>query len=103
MAHFTLKSHLFTQQKVAFWFSRYFDSISEIYNFRYPKKAFLLRIEGKVYVKFTLETTGEVSDISFSGINNDELQAEAKRLSKGLINWIPAKNHNRLIQSSYFV
>lgn len=72
-------------------------------NFHYPDKARSLGIQGKVNIIFTVEKTGELSNIEFTGHKNEELREEARRLAKGLSKWIPAKWHNRLIQSTYTV
>lgn len=72
-------------------------------NFKYPKSERLLGTEGVVHVKFTVEKTGEVSNIELTGVENKAFRAEALRLAKRLHKWIPAKWHNRLIQSTYSI
>lgn len=72
-------------------------------NFVYPPKAMSLGVEGKVKMVFTVEKNGELSGVEITGSENEDFRAEAKKLSKGLVKWIPAKYHNRTIQSTYTI
>lgn len=58
---------------------------------------------GKCYLKFIVSKTGEISDIKvMKGVPGcPECDAEAIRLVKGMPNWIPAKNKDKVV-NSYF-
>ena len=69
-------------------------------NLKYPKDAYLHKIEGLVVVEFVIDTAGNVSDIKIlKGINN-ELDKEATRVV-GLMNkWRPAEQNGEKVKVS---
>lgn len=64
---------------------------------RYPVVALKKKIEGTVWVKFTVDTEGELAYIeAFSG--PVDLWDEAERLLKISPHWIPAKQNGWLVK-----
>lgn len=70
-------------------------------NLIYPKEAQEIGIEGKVGVKFVVNTDGSISDIQVSRSVHPSLDAEAIRLVKKMPKWQPAKNNGVPVRS-YF-
>ena len=66
--------------------------------FKYPDFAKNNGITGKVYVRFTIDTTGKVIDVKVIkglGYGCDE---EAIRIIKLLPNWVPAKRNGKAVK-----
>lgn len=72
-------------------------------NMKMPVVAQEMGINGKVYLKFIVSTTGSLSDITVKkGITDcKECDEEAIRLVKAMPDWIPAKNNGKVVKS-YF-
>ncbi|TAE09866.1 MAG: energy transducer TonB [Bacteroidetes bacterium] len=72
-------------------------------NFQYPKKAKKLGITGKVYVRFVVNKTGEITDVTtLKGIENcPECNEEAIRLVKMMPKWEPAKQNGNVVSTYY--
>lgn len=69
-------------------------------NLRYPKKAVRKRIQGKVYLKFIVETDGTLSDlIIVKGVDPllDEEALRVVRLTEG--KWTIAKNNGKPVRA----
>lgn len=69
----------------------------------YPARAKEDSISGKVYLKFIVSNTGQISNVKvMKGIlNYPEFEAEAIRVIRLMPNWIPAKNNGKMV-NSYF-
>lgn len=72
-------------------------------NLRYPEKMKEAHISGKVYLKFVVSETGELSDIKIArGIPDcKECDDEAVRMTKSMPKWIPGKNNGKVVKSIY--
>jgi TonB family protein len=70
---------------------------------KYPKEAVKNKIEGKVYVKFTITKYGVVTDpeILNKGKNNPLLEEEALRTVKSMKKWKPAQKDGFNVKSFY--
>jgi TonB family protein len=73
-------------------------------NLRYPESMKEAGVQGKVYLKFIVSETGEVSDIKIAkGISGcKECDNEAIRVVKSMPKWIPGKNNGKAVKS-YFI
>lgn len=60
-------------------------------NIIYPQKAHDKGISGKVSVKFIIDKTGKIKNVSVMKSVDKELDAEAKRVVKNMPAWIPGK------------
>jgi len=58
-------------------------------NLKYPEKAILKEIEGRVYVKFKITKTGEITDIKVLRGIDEECDKEAVRIIKMMPKWKP--------------
>lgn len=72
-------------------------------NTKYPKVAQRNNIQGRVFVQFVVNKKGNVTNVKILKGVNPDLDAEALRVVKLMPNWIPAKQHNRLVKISYVV
>lgn len=74
-------------------------------NLRYPEKMNETHISGKVYLKFIVSETGEISDIKIAkGIPDcKECDDEAIRMTKSMPKWIPGKNNGKAVKSYYYL
>lgn len=72
-------------------------------NFKYPEISKTLGIEGKVYVKFIIDKTGEINNIDIVRSADKYLDAEAKRLINILPKMIPARQFNKAVAVEYVV
>jgi protein TonB len=69
-------------------------------NLRFPEKAKAAGISGTVYVQFTVNADGSLSDIKVlrgMGYGCDE---EAIRLIKLMPGWVPAKQRGKAVKST---
>lgn len=57
----------------------------------YPQTAIELGLQGKVYVEFTIEKNGDISDVKIARGVHEILDKEAVRLIKGMPQWIPGE------------
>lgn len=70
-------------------------------NLKYPTDALNKGIEGRVYVKLTIDKAGNVADMKVVKSVHPSLDAEAIRCIKGLNKWKPGKIKGKPV-SSYF-
>lgn len=61
-------------------------------NIRYPEEAMKAGEQGKVIVKFVVETDGSISDVEIQHSVSPTLDAEALRVVKSMPRWTPAFN-----------
>lgn len=69
-------------------------------NFSYPSEAIDLNIQGRVYVMFTIDENGEVSNIRLRGPDR-RLEAETKRIIEKLPQMIPGKMGEKKVRVPY--
>jgi protein TonB len=74
-----------------------FKYISE--NIKYPESAIKNKEEGKVYVSFIVESTGEVTDVKIIRGVSEQLDAEAIRVIESMPKWEPAKLNNIAVRT----
>lgn len=72
-------------------------------NLVYPQRALDEGISGRVYLRFMISETGQISDVRVTrGIKAcPECDAEAKRMVENMPNWIPARNGGKAVSSWY--
>jgi TonB family protein len=70
-------------------------------NIVYPKKAQEKMIQGRVVLYFTVETTGEITEIKVAQSVHPLLDNEALRVAKLMPNWKPAKQRNKAVRVQY--
>jgi len=70
-------------------------------NLRYPESVIQGIVSGKVYVKFIVSASGEISDVEvLKGIPAcPEYNEEAIRLVKSMPNWVPGKQNGKKVSS----
>ncbi len=68
-------------------------------NLHYPEKAEKQKIQGRVYVKFTVTQYGTIKNIKIVRKINPLLDAEALRLIKNMPVWKPAEIKNNPVKS----
>jgi TonB family protein len=68
---------------------------------RYPQKAQKEGVEGRVFVQFTVNKSGSISDAKvLRGIGNG-CDEEALRVVKNMPNWIPGENNGQQVNVNY--
>ena len=72
-------------------------------NLRYPDAARADGIEGKVYVRFVVTKTGEISNVEVQRSVHPLLDAEAVRVVKTMPKWIPGKQNRRNVDVYFSV
>lgn len=72
-------------------------------NFRYPDIAREMGIQGKVYVSFVINRSGEVVDVQIARSIDKHLDKEARRLVESFPKMIPAKQRGKATSVSYSV
>lgn len=72
-------------------------------NLVYPESAKKNGIEGKVYLKFVISVSGNISNVSVKKSIPDckECDTEAVRVVKNMPDWKPAKNNGKPVNSWY--
>lgn len=70
-------------------------------NLEYPQVALENNIEGRVFVEFVVEKTGELSNISILRSPNDLFSKEVIRLIGAMPNWEPGKVNNQNVRMRY--
>ena len=68
-------------------------------NLRYPEEAIKRGVEGRVLVKFNVETDGSLSDIRIANSPDSLLSEEALRIVKSMPQWIPGKLGDKIVKS----
>lgn len=73
-------------------------------NMRYPLRAVEAEIQGKVWLRFIINTDGEIENVTIQrGITDcPECDAEAKRLVEAMPDWIPGKDEKGEAVRSYY-
>ncbi|MEN8789033.1 MAG: energy transducer TonB [Flavobacteriaceae bacterium] len=66
-------------------------------NFRYPKSAIQMGLEGRVFVQFTIEKDGSIGDIKMRGPDKI-LESEAGRIIEKLPPMIPGKQRGKKVR-----
>ncbi len=70
-------------------------------NVHYPESAAKNNIEGRVIVRFIVDETGEIGNISIARSVNEELDAEAIRVVKSLPKFIPGRQDGKPVPVWY--
>jgi protein TonB len=66
-------------------------------NIKYPQEAKEKGIQGKVFISFTVNVDGSLTDVIVLKPVNKLLDEEAVRVVKSMPNWIPGKDGNKTI------
>ena len=69
-------------------------------NLRYPEKAQLAGVEGRVFVAFTVTANGKVTDIKIDRGLDTECDAEVIRMMKTMPDWIPSEYNGKSVDST---
>ena len=74
-------------------------------NLKYPSILKDAGIEGKIFVRYTINTEGNVTDVEvlFGERENKQLREEAKRLISTLPKFNPAKKRGKAISTQYTI
>jgi TonB family protein len=72
-------------------------------NLRYPPIAQENGIEGKVYIRFVVDTTGALTDIHVKRSVHGGCSEEAVRLIRAMPKWIPGRNNGKLVKVAYIL
>lgn len=72
-------------------------------NIQYPEIAKRDSLQGKVYIQFTVEKDGSVSDVIAKRGFNAECEKEAIRVFKMMPNWIPGKQKGEPVRVSFMM
>lgn len=71
-------------------------------HFNYPSEAVLKKIQGNVWVRFVIDTNGDVTNIKTLGPKNGELlKLEAKRVASKLPKFTPAYKDGKAVSVKY--
>ena len=65
---------------------------------QYPDSEYRAGVEGKVWVRFTVEEDGSLTDINILRSISWGLDNEAKRLIRSMPNWLPAKVKGKTVR-----
>ena len=69
-------------------------------NLRYPPEAFQKRMEGTVFLHFTVDEKGKIRDIEARGAADRVLKAEAIRILRAGGKWIPSTSNGKSLTST---
>ncbi len=72
-------------------------------NVKYPKEARKTGLQGKVYVKFIVDRTGNIRNIEIARGVHPHLDAEAIRIIQTFPRWLPGKLDNMPVNVFYIV
>lgn len=72
-------------------------------NIKYPAEAKTEGIQGKVFVSFTVDKAGKVTDAEIAKGVHSALDAEALRVIKKMPNWKPGENEGVPVDVRYTV
>lgn len=72
-------------------------------NVKYPKAARKAHVEGKVYVRFVVDSDGRVTDLKIKNQGNKYLDEEAMRVVGSLPKWKPGKIEGVKIQVHFSI
>ena len=70
-------------------------------NLVYPAKAEQMNIEGRVYLNFTVNKDGTISDVKVTRGVDGLLNEEAVRVIKAMPKWKPGIQNGQLVSVSY--
>lgn len=70
-------------------------------NINYPLQARLNNVQGRVYIGFTVEANGNVSDVRLLSGINEELDQEAIRVANLFPDWIPGTVDGKPVKTHY--
>lgn len=59
---------------------------------KYPEKAKIAGIQGKVFVSFVVKSNGKITDVTISKSVNEEIDKEAVRVVSSMPDWTPGEN-----------
>ena len=68
---------------------------------KYPAIAKENGVQGRVIVKFIVETDGSLSDIKVDRSPDPSLSSEAERIVKMMPKWKPARSGNKVVRSRF--
>ncbi len=70
-------------------------------NIKYPKEAKLSNISGRVFLQFTVEEDGTISNVIITKSVHPLLDKEALRVVENMPDWIPGREHNRPVKALF--
>ena len=68
---------------------------------KYPEDAQKQKVEGRVLVKFVVETDGSISDVEVVKHAFPSLDTEAVRIIQGMPNWTPGKQKGQAVRVKF--
>lgn len=71
------------------------------HNITYPAASLEANDQGKVYVKFVVDATGKIKNVSIERGVSPDLDREAKRVVRSMPKWTPAEMGDHKFVSSY--
>ncbi|WP_320053325.1 energy transducer TonB [uncultured Acetobacteroides sp.] len=69
----------------------------------YPQQAFDMGIEGTVYIRFTINRSGKVKNVSVLRGVSSELDKEAIRIIRSMPAWIPGRQNGRNVSVDFTI
>lgn len=66
---------------------------------KYPEAAAKEKVEGTVYISFTVVVDGSITNVELKRGVRDDIDAEAMRVVKGMPKWNPAKAHGKVVDA----
>jgi TonB family protein len=81
------------------------DAMSEflLLNIHYPEQASRDKVEGKVFVQFTVGTDGKVQDVGVRRGPRPDLNDEAVRAVASMPNWVPGQKDGHAVATRFTV
>ncbi|MFA6778292.1 MAG: energy transducer TonB, partial [Paludibacteraceae bacterium] len=70
-------------------------------NIHYPDTCAKMKIEGRVFVTFTIEEDGSISDAKVVRSAHEALDAEAIRVVESMPAWNPGKQRGKVVRAKY--
>ena len=70
-------------------------------NIKYPEDAQKQKVEGRVLVKFVIETDGSISNIEVMKNAFPSLDAEAMRVAQAMPKWTPGKQGGQVVRVKF--
>ena len=70
-------------------------------NIKYPEDAQKQKVEGRVLVKFVVETDGSVSNLEVAKNAFPSLDAEAMRVVQAMPKWTPGKQRGQVVRVKF--
>ena len=72
-------------------------------NVKYPVVCVENNIQGKVYVSFVIDKTGEVIDVQVARSPHESLSKEAVRVVESMPRWTPGKQRNKAVKVAFTI